>query len=100
MDPETAYEGRLHLSGNVESVQYAGYGQKEQYQLNGADDVILDFIRDLNAGQFIPRDSASLNKGRTYLSDARLYSLHFQMKDGATVRLCLCENGYVEFDGM
>ena len=89
------YEDRLRLSGNFESVQYESrdswyYSRDEYYQLDNADDTILDFIAEMDSAQFISYTP----------NDTELYHLHFRMKNGMTVHLRLYENGYVRFDGM
>lgn len=99
------FEDRLHLSGNFESVQYESllswyYSRGERYQMNSINDIVLDFIKEMNSSQFVPYDSVPLDEGHTSLADTELYHLYFQMKDGTTVHLCLHENGYVRFDGM
>ena len=99
------YEDRLHLSGSFESVQYESrnswyYSRDEYYQLSNDDDMILDFISDMNSAQFISRDAVPLDEGITYISETELYHLFFKMKNGMTVHLRLYENGYVSFDGI
>ena len=99
------YEDRLHLSGNIESVQYESndswyYSKGDFHQIDGVNDIILDFISDMDFAQFIPYDAVSLDQGKTSLEETGLYHLYFRLKNGTTVRLRLYENGYVRFDGM
>lgn len=94
------YEDRLHLSGNIASVQYESrdswdHGRGERYQMNSVNDTVLDFIKHMDAAQFVLCDSVPLIFNKT-----ALYYLRFQKKDGTTVRLSLYENGYVRFDGI
>ena len=99
------YEDRLRLSDGFESVQYESrdswyYSKNEYYQLNNANDMILDFIADMDSARFIPCDAVPLDEGVTYIAETELYHMFFRMKDGTTVHLRLHENGYVRFDGM
>lgn len=99
------YEDRLHLSDSFEAVQYESYdswysSRDEYYQLDNADDTLLDFIADMDSAQFIPYDAVPLDNGITDISKTELYHLYFRMKNGTTVRLRLHENGYIRFDGM
>ena len=99
------YEDRLHLSGNIESVEYESraswyYGRGERYRMDEVGGAVLDFIAGLDGAEFIPYDSVPLDKGKTYIAETELYHLHFRMRDGMTVHLRLHENGYVRFDGV
>lgn len=99
------YEDRLHLSGNIASVEYESrvswyFSQGERYQMSGIHPAVLDFIAGMDAAQFVPSDSVPLGEGQTHIADTELYHIYFQMKDGTTVHLRLHENGYVRFNGM
>lgn len=99
------YEDRLHLSGNIESVEYESraswyFSQGERYHMSGINHAVLDFIAGMDAAQFVPSDSVPLGEGQTHIEDTELYHMYFQMNDGTTVHLRLHENGYVRFNGM
>lgn len=99
------YEDWLHLSGNFGSVQYESraswyFSQGERYQMNGINDIVLDFIAGLDAAQFVPSDTVPLEDGQDHITDTELYHLYFQMENGMTVHLRLHENGYVRFQGI
>lgn len=98
------YEDRFHLSGNLESVQYESraswfYGQEERYQMNGVNDIVLNFIQEMDSAQFVTSDAVPLDEGQNIV-DTELYHLYFQMESGMTVHLRLYENGYVMCQGM
>lgn len=100
------YEDRLHLSDNFKSIQYESraswyYSKNELYQMNGGNDIVVDFIDALNSARFVPWESVSLGQGNTdNISDIELYHLYFGMKDGTTVHLRLRKDGYVLFQGI
>ena len=99
------YEDRLHLSGNLESVQYESrtswyFRRGERYQMHSINDIVLDFIAGLDAAQFVPSDTVPLEDGQDHITDTELYHLYFRMKDGLIVHLRLHENGYVRFQGI
>lgn len=99
------YEDRLHLSGNLESVEYESrtswyYDRGERYRMNGIRDEVLDFIEAMDSAQFVLSDSVPLDEGKSSIVDTELYHMYFQMKDGTTIHLRLHEDGYVRFDGM
>lgn len=94
------YENRLHLSDGFQSVEYESrdswfYSRGERYQINSVNDIVLDFIKELDSAQFIPADSVPLDG-----ENPDLYQLYFRMENGITVHLHLHENGYVRFQGM
>lgn len=98
------FEDRLHLSGGFDSVQYESYdswnfSRGERYQMDSVGDVVLDFIREMNSAQFMLSDAVPL-EGDTYLAETEVYHMYFLMKNGTTVHLRLCENGYVRFQGL
>lgn len=99
------YEDRLHLAGNYNAIEYESraswyYGKKEIFQLDDAGNVIADFLEQLNTAEFIPRSSHPLEDGKSSIFDTEIYHLYFKMTDGTTVRLRLCEDGYVFYQGI
>lgn len=99
------YEDRLHLSGNLESIQYESrvswyFERGERYQISNIGSVILDFIAEMDSAGFLPCDSVPLDTGKDDITDTELYHLYFRMKDGITIHLRLHENGYVRFQGL
>ena len=99
------YEDRLHLSGSIASVQYESrdswyFSRGERYQMNSVNDIVLDFIQEMDSAQFVPSNSVPLDKGKTNMAETESYHLYFCMENGTTVHLRLSENGYVRFQGM
>lgn len=99
------YEDRLHLSDNIGTVQYEShdswdFSRGERYQMNSVNDIVLDFIREMDSALFVPYDSVPLDEGKTHIAETELYHLYFRMENGTTVHLRLAENGYVRFQGI
>ena len=99
------YEERLHLSENLEAVQYEShvswdFSRGERYQMNSVNDIVLDFIKEMDSAEFMLSDSIPLEEGQTSIADTELYHLYFQMENGMIIHLRLRENGYVRFDGL
>lgn len=94
------YEDRLHLSDGFQSVEYESrdswfYSRGERYQINSVNDIVPDFIKQLDSAKFIPTDSVPLDEG-----NLDLYQLYFRMENGMTIHLRLYRNGYVRFNGL
>lgn len=99
------YTDRLHLAGNYASVQYESYdswcnSRHELYQLNDADDLIRDFVDELNTAEFIPGDASPYDETENIFNETESYHLYFKMRDGTTVRLLLWKDGYVLYQGL
>lgn len=99
------YEDRLHLAGNYCAIEYESraswyYSKKEIFQLDDAENVIADFLEQLNSAEFMPRSSLPLKDGESSVFDTETYHLYFKMNNGTTVHLRLCENGYVFYQGI
>lgn len=99
------YEDRLHLSENLKSVQYESrasqyFSRGELYQMNHINDIVMNFIKELDSAEFIPCDFVPLDEGQTSIVDTELYHLYFQLENGLTIHLRLHKNGYVRFQGL
>ena len=101
------YEDRLHLSERYSAVQYEtraswNYGRNERYQMEGNDEIIHNFIEQLDKAEFIPWADVPEKEGMTVTSiyDTEIYHVYFRMDDGMTIHLRLYENGYVRFQGV
>lgn len=111
------YEDRLHLSENMEGVQYESRpswyeGLGELYELSADvkseessasgewNGILQEFINQLNLAEFMPCTAVPLEEGQSHMVDMEIYHLYFTMKDGTTIHLRLYENGYVRFQGM
>lgn len=99
------YEDRLHLSENIESVQYESRtsryeGLDELYELGETDGLIQEFVKQLGLAEFISCKDVPLGEGQSHIADTEIYSMYFHMKDGTTIHLRLHENGYVRFQGL
>lgn len=68
--------------------------------MNNVNDIVLDFIKEINSATFLLRDSIPLEEGQTSIADTELYHLYFQMENGMLIHLRLHENGYVRFNGL
>ncbi len=98
------YEDRLHLANSYSTIEYESrdswyYGKKEIRRLNNSS-VIEDFIKRLNAAQFMPDSQVPLKGGQSSIAETELYHLYFRMNNGTTVHLRLCEDGYVRYQGI
>lgn len=101
------YEDRLHLSKNNISAEYESreswyYSREEIHALSSADgtEALNNFIRELNAAEFIPFSSIPLDEGETSPYDKEIYHLYLKMQSGITVELRLFQGGYVIFQGI
>lgn len=99
------YEDRLHLAGNYSAIEYESraswyYGRDEVHQLDDAGGVVADFLEQLNSAKYMPRSSVLLEDEEASVFDTEVYHLYFKMNNGTTVRLRLCENGYVFYQGI
>lgn len=95
----------LHLAGNYSAVEYESraswyYGRGEIHQMEDTDGVIADFLEQLDTAEFMFRSSVPLEDGQSSIFDTEIYHLYFKMNNGTTVRLRLCENGYVFYQGI
>lgn len=101
------YEDRLHLSEQYIAVQAETrdswyYGRNEVFQLDADDEVIGEFITELDRAEFIPWEDIPAKEGMTSTAiyDTEIYHLYFRMKNGMTTHLRLYEHGYVRFQGL
>lgn len=101
------YEDRLHLSDNYSAVQYetreSWFNSKNDlYQMNGNDEVISNFIEQMDKAEFMLWDDVIEKEGMTEstIYDTELYHIYFKMDNGTTTHLRLYENGYVRFEGI
>ena len=101
------YEDRLHLSDNYSAVQYetreSWFNSKNDlYQMNENDEVISNFIEQMDKAEFMLWDDVIEKEGMTEstIYDTELYHIYFKMDNGTTTHLRLYENGYVRFEGI
>lgn len=98
------YETKLHLSKKYQTVQYETWdswhlGANEIFQLQEPKGkVTAEFIKALDAAEFMYTDEEVSFGSRVW--DKALYWIYFRMENGMTVRICLCEDGYVLFPGI
>lgn len=98
------YEDRLRLAGNYSAIEYESrdswyYSKGNVRRLNNGS-AIEDFIKRLNAAEFIPDSRVPLKSGQSSIADTEIYHLYFRMNNGTTVHLRLCEDGYVRYQGI
>ena len=101
------YEDRLHLSEQIAAVQAETrdswyYGRNKVFQLDEDDEVVKEFITQLDRAEFIPWEDIPAKEGmtRTAIYDTEIYHVYFRLKNGMTTHLRLYEHGYVRFQGL
>lgn len=100
------YEDRFHLSEYYDFVQYEtydswNYSENELYRINGKNEIIDGFIKEIDRAEFIPWTDAVEKEGKTDISiyDTELYHLYYYSENGMSTAVRIYENGYVRSQG-
>lgn len=90
-------EKRFHFSENRRAVWYRGrnatYAGSRRYQFTGSFDIVDEFIRQINEGEFVPRETL---EGELRNKNPR-YELLLITKSGIPATVYVFEDGYVCF---